>query len=220
MPGDYIPHIDSALVDWADHFATQIVANATAWEIPATDVTALQTAVTLFKTLHGQAASPEKNSIIVAQKNAARDDLKEKIRALADFRLKNPVITPAQRLDLGLTVKDTNPTPIPTPSSRPEFYFKVKDVRILEIHFKDLASENKAKPYGVNGAVISYALFDTAPAAISLDDLTKSVLATRTPYILEFAEADRGKRIYAALCWQNEKGEKGAFSEIQSAIIP
>jgi hypothetical protein len=217
---DYLPQKEADLVDWADNFTARVVANATAWEIPAAEVTALQASNTAFKNLHEQAASPEKSPVIVAQKNAARDDLKAKIRALADFRLKNPVITPAQRLDLGLTVKDTNPTPIPTPSSRPEFYFKVKDVRIVEIHFKDLASDTKGKPYGVNGAVISYTIFDSAPPAVSPADLTKSVLATRTPHTLQFEEADRGKRVYAALQWQNDKGEKGPFSEIQNTVIP
>jgi hypothetical protein len=46
------------------------------------------------------------------------------------------------------------------------------------------------------------------------------VLATRTPHILEFTEEERGKTVYVAICWQNEKGEKGPWSEIESAIVP
>jgi hypothetical protein len=51
-------------------------------------------------------------------------------------------------------------------------------------------------------------------------DLTRSVLATRTPHILEFTEEERGKTVYVAICWQNEKGEKGPWSEMESAIVP
>jgi hypothetical protein len=51
-------------------------------------------------------------------------------------------------------------------------------------------------------------------------ELTNSVLATRTPHILEFTELDRGKTVYIAMRWQNKKGHKGPPSEIQSAIIP
>jgi hypothetical protein len=81
-----------------------------------------------------------------------------------------------------------------------------------------MGSKSNAKPYGVNGAVIVYAVLDAPPADVSA--LTRSVLATRTPHILEFTEEERGKTVYVAICWQNEKGEKGPWSEIESAIVP
>jgi hypothetical protein len=61
-------------------------------------------------------------------------------------------------------------------------------------------------------------LLDAPPADISA--LSRSVLATRTPHILEFTEEERAKTVYIAVCWQNEKGERGPFSEIESAIVP
>jgi hypothetical protein len=45
-------------------------------------------------------------------------------------------------------------------------------------------------------------------------------LRTRTPHVLEFTEPQRGQTVYLALRWQNEKGEKGPWSEIQSTVIP
>ncbi|MDR0751261.1 MAG: hypothetical protein LBF12_01545, partial [Christensenellaceae bacterium] len=68
------------------------------------------------------------------------------------------------------------------------------------------------------GAVIAYAVLDAPPADVSA--LIRSVLATRTPHILEFTEEERGKTVYVAICWQNEKGERGPWSEIESAIVP
>jgi hypothetical protein len=81
-----------------------------------------------------------------------------------------------------------------------------------------MGHKSKAKPYGVNGAVIAYAVLDAPPADVSA--LTRSVPATRTPHVLEFTEEERGKTVYVAICWQNEKGEKGPWSEIESAIVP
>jgi hypothetical protein len=69
-----------------------------------------------------------------------------------------------------------------------------------------------------NGAVIVYAVLAEPPA--DPDALTRSVLATRTPHVFEFTEEERGKTVYVAICWQNEKGEKGPWSEIESAIVP
>ena len=215
---DYIPKKDAELVAWSDNFYGKIASAAPAWNIPAEEVNALYAAKNAFATLHTQADSPLKNSVIVAKKNAARAVLETKIRELVGFRLKNPIITDADRVALGLHVRDTKPTNIPAPKSRPELDIDVVDFRRLKVIFHDLGSESKAKPYGVIGAVLLYAVLDTPPADVNA--LTRSVLATRTPYTLEFTEEERGKTLYVAICWQNEKGERGPWSEIESAIVP
>jgi hypothetical protein len=60
--------------------------------------------------------------------------------------------------------------------------------------------------------------YDAPPA--DHNALTRSVLATRTPHTFEFTEEERSKTVYMAACWQNEKGQKGPWSEIVSAIVP
>jgi hypothetical protein len=217
MP-DYIPQKDSELVPWSANFTAQIAANAPSWGIPPDEVAALQLADTTFATLEKQADSPAKTSVIVAEKNAARKVLKHLIRLLVGFRLKNPIITDVQRIALGIHVHDTTPTNIPVPTTRPEFFIEVVDFRRLRVLFHDMGSTSNAKPYGINGAVIISAVLDAPPADHSA--LNRSVLATRTPHILEFTEEERGKTVYIAICWQTEKGEKGPWSEILSAIIP
>ena len=81
-----------------------------------------------------------------------------------------------------------------------------------------MGSNSKAKPYGTTGAIIACAVLDAPPAHPGA--LTRSILATRTPYILEFTEEERGKTVFIAICWQNKKGERGPWSEIESAIVP
>jgi hypothetical protein len=215
---DYIPNKDSELVSWSANFIAGVAANASTWSIPSNEVNSLQAANNAFVALQAQADSPARTSIIVAEKNAARKTLVAKIREMVGFRLKNPVISDVQRIMLGLHVHDTTPTTIPVPTSRPELDIKVVDFRRLKVVFHDMGSKSKAKPYGVNGAVIIYAVLDSPPADINA--LTRNVLATRTPHILEFTDEERGKTVYIAICWQNEKGQKGPWSEIESAIVP
>ncbi|MDR2120815.1 MAG: hypothetical protein LBP64_08070 [Tannerella sp.] len=215
---DYLSRKDSELVIWGDNFVNLANTNATAWGIPKDEITALQTAQTEFKTLQAKADSPAKTSIIVAEKNASRKRLVTKIRAMVDFRMKNPVITDAQRIALGLHVQDKTHTPIPAPHASPALRLTVQALRRISAEFRDPSIAGKAKPYGVNGAVIVYAVLAAPPA--NPDALAHSVLATRTPHTLEFAEEERGKTVYVAACWQNEKGQKGPWSEIESAIIP
>ncbi|MDR2597616.1 MAG: hypothetical protein LBC76_09910 [Treponema sp.] len=38
--------------------------------------------------------------------------------------------------------------------------------------------------------------------------------------VLEFDETERGRTVYIALSWQNERGLIGQWSEIQNAVIP
>jgi hypothetical protein len=215
---DYLPQKDSELVAWGDNFVSQLSAHYTEWEIPSTDVTELQADLDHFTSLHDQADSPAKNEIIVTEKNAARKLFKDKVRGLVNFRLRNPVITDAQRVAMGLHVRDTTPSKIPAPTTRPELDIDVLDVRRLQLRFHDMGKQTNARPYGVNGAVAAYAVRDTPPT--SINDLTRTALATHTPFTLEFTEEERGKTVYVALCWQNERGERGPWSEIESTFIP
>jgi len=45
-------------------------------------------------------------------------------------------------------------------------------------------------------------------------------MASRTPFPLHFEESERGKTVYIALAWQNERGITGQWSEYKTAIIP
>jgi hypothetical protein len=218
MTKDYVPQSDSKLVDWSANFCTKVSEKAPIWGVPYEEITVVQNASSLFASLHVQADSPSKTSVIVTAKNAARKDLVEKIRAMVNFRLKNPIITDAERIELGLHVHDTKPSTIKPPHTRPELDIDVVDFRRLAVNFRDMGSKSKARPYGVNGALIKQAVLDAPPA--DHNALTRTVLATRTPHILEFIEEERGKTVYVVICWQNEKGELGPWSEIESAIVP
>ena len=215
---DFIPRKNAELVAWSVNFVAQIEANAEQWDISAEEVNGLKASVNDFALLFAQSDSPAKSPIIRAQKNAAAKTLIAAIRALAGFKLKNPAITPSQRVALGLRAYAVGASVIPAPSTRPEFDIIVRDVRRLAVSFRAMGASGYARPYGASGAVIAYAVLDAPPVA--LGELTSSVLATRTPYMLEFSEEERGKRFYVALCWQNRKGEKGPWSNIASAIIP
>jgi hypothetical protein len=209
---------EDEIVDWGDNFVPQVVANAATLQIPAQEATDLQTTFTTFKGLHAQAKSPTRNPIITAEKNAAKDEFLRLVREMINFRFANPIITDAIRIQYGLHVKDTVHTPHGVPTTRPDFTLSNKDFRHLNVDFHDQGTTSKAKPYGISGAVISWSVLDHPPA--DGGELTKAILATRTPHTLEFAEEERGQTVYVALQWQNNKGQKGPWSEILWAIVP
>jgi hypothetical protein len=131
----------------------------------------------------------------------------------------NKNITDADLLAMGLPARSSDkPTPSPIPSTYPDLVVEPDGIRRLKAMFRDHYSLKVAKPRGVAGAVLRWAILSAMPA--SLDELTNSVLDTKAPYVFTFDENQRGKVIYVSAAWQNTRGEMGAFGEIVSAIIP
>jgi hypothetical protein len=140
------------------------------------------------------------------------------LRGFINQYLKFPPVTDQDRLALGIPSPDLIRTTRKPPDEKVEFTFKLKDVRQLEVRFKVRDAIGRAKPHGYHGAVIAWDLLDKPPARHA--ELTRHVTATRTPYTLEFDDADRGKTVYVALCWQNGKGQNGSWTVMQPAIVP
>jgi hypothetical protein len=119
---------------------------------------------------------------------------------------------------MSIAIPDATQTPVKPPKTYPEFIIDTSIIRCLMILFWDLGSKSKAKPHGVHGAEICWAILDRPP--LSVDELIHSGFCTRSPFKLTFDETDRSKTVYFCLRWESTRGEKGPWSEIVMAIIP
>jgi hypothetical protein len=193
-----------------------------AWtHIPAAERTLLSSAYADWYTAYARIKVPHTPADTAAVEAAFKSSKKVLSRFIQVWFRGFPDIVTAEHLaNMGIPPVDTTHTPIGKPPTRPVFHIVVKDTRLLAIHFQDEGSGgSRAKPYGMNGAVISLGVLDAPPAAP--EDLKgRTELATRTPHLLHFAEEDRGKTVYIALQWQNESGVRGDYTEVQSAIVP
>jgi hypothetical protein len=70
----------------------------------------------------------------------------------------------------------------------------------------------------VHGAEICWAVLDTPP--VNWSQLVNSSFDTASPFRLSFEGEMRGRRLYFALRWENTRGAKGPWSEIQDTVIP
>jgi hypothetical protein len=86
------------------------------------------------------------------------------------------------------------------------------------IHFYDAQNLERAKPTGVRGGELVWAILDRPP--VDWSELTHSEFNTRTPLQLVFRGDQRGKTLYFAMRWENTRGEKGPWNNIESVIIP
>jgi hypothetical protein len=217
---NYIPRNDAAFNVWQGVLVSAIRAKYTIFGVPPEEMTKLEAIQARWATAYEVSENPAtRTKGTVRERQEIRQEYESEIRIVVKAYITyNPFVTDKEREDMGLPVHDKSHTSVPVPTTRPELDIDVVDFRRLKVEFRDMGSASKARPYGVNGAVIVYAVLETPPAEIS--DLSRSVLATRTPHTFEFTEGERGKTVYVAICWQNSKGQRGPWSEIESAIIP
>jgi hypothetical protein len=218
MP-DYMPKATAEFILWADRFVSYFFTNAIKWNVSISDATDLKNEWDDTKLLIEKAEDPAQSThLIVAKKDAAVKAFRDKVRGFANHELRTRTVTDDDRIALGLPIHDTTPTPIGPPTTMPTFVLDLSIPRHIRLRYHDQDNHSEAKPHGVNGAVVAWGILTAPP--VDQEDLPHTLLATRSPFTIDFHEADRGKTLYIALCWQNEKGQRGPWSNIEAGIIP
>jgi hypothetical protein len=222
MQTDYIPRRDAEF----DLFFRNIVEYTTdkctlpqpEWtHIPAADLAAINAEYTAWNEAYAATLVPhipQANS----EKKRARAASERALRQFVNRFLRYEPVTDIDRDKIGVPNRRANRTPHTSVHENVEFELRLRNIREVAVDFWVKDASGKGKPLGYNGAVIVWAILDEPPADIL--NLTRHTTATKTPHIFTFDEDQRGKRVYFAACWQNERGLTGAWSEIQSAIIP
>lgn len=135
------------------------------------------------------------------------------------FLKNNPNVRDEDLVAMGLPARpDKKPTPAPAPTTTPEAEVELPSRGVVTVHFRDKGATKKAKPTGVHGAEIAWAVLDTPP--VDWSELNNSAFDTQTPYQFTFDGSQRGKKLYFALRWENTRGVKGNWSEIYETVIP
>jgi hypothetical protein len=220
MGADYIPQGDSTFLTWVKNLFAYLVIHAIDWNIdPTTWMHIYPPMTTAYEDALTKAKDPNRGTADVLLKNETRDVLKTAMRKYVNEHLKyNSLIGDDDRKRLGLSVRDTKPTPAPDPTTFPVAAVKHPSPGVIEIHVTDSESGRKAKPAGIHGFELAWGILETPPA--DWGQLSHSSFCTRTPLRLTFSGNERGKTLYFALRWENTRGVKGPWTEILNAIIP
>jgi hypothetical protein len=140
------------------------------------------------------------------------------LRAFVNQFLRFPPVTNVDRAEMRIPNHDTIRTDHKVVTEKVDYVIHLSAIRELVIDFWIQGADHKAKPEGYDGAVIIWGVRDTPPD--SPDQLDHHLMASRTPFTLHFTETERGKTVQIALCWQNERGFRGEWSEYKSAVVP
>lgn len=216
---DYMPRADAAFDTWQANFITYASANTAALGLAAGDITPLTTAQTAWNTDYpAHVAAQAAASSAKEAKDASRTALEDAIRALVARLQASADVSDEERAGLGITVPDSEPTPVGVPETVPEIAVDVTARLEHTVKFTDeLTPTSTAKPAGVVGCELWVKIGGEPPADPA--ECTFLALDTRTPYRAVYAGADANKVAHYMARWVNRRAEKGPWSATASATI-
>jgi len=219
---NYIPATDADFNQFfkniTQYVNTKCTGTTPEWQhIPRADRDELNAAYAAWYSAWGLTFKPH-GTDITKEKNRARKEAEALVREFVNRFLRHRPVTDHDRDIMGIPNRKTTRTSHFSVNELVEFEIKLRGIRELEIRFWIKGASHRAKPDGYDGAVIVWDVLEAKPARP--EDLNRHVLASRTPHTLHFDETERGKTVYIALAWQNDRGHTGQWSEIQAAIIP
>jgi hypothetical protein len=190
-----------------------------AWtHIPAANVTELDSVCQKWSAAYELTLVPHLPGITEA-KNEARKEAEAVVRPFKRRFLEDPPVTDQERVDMGLPIHKPR-SPVPAPDTAPELIPDTGTLRRISVHYHDEGSVHRGKPDNVVGIEVRWAFLDQAPVHLE-EDLIHSSFDTRSPLILDFDEADRGRKIYMAGRWEiHREGVKGPFGPVSNTVVP
>ena len=201
-----------------DHVDSHIHVDPPLWPlVPSDRFDTLAQKFAAFETALSRATSTPTPANIHGRQEAQADCTRE-LRGFVNQFLRFPPVTNMDRIEMGIPNHDTIRTDHKVVTEMVDYVLHLRNIREIMIDFWIQGQTHKAKPFGYDGAVIVWGTLDAPPQ--HTDELIHHSMASRTPFSLHFDETERGKTVYVAAAWQNERGIIGQWSEFKSAIVP
>jgi hypothetical protein len=218
----FVPSRESDLVTFANNFEVKLSAAPTDYGVSVLQATAFTTLNGVWNAAYVAANDPSTRSPAnIAAKNTAKENMLDGpggIRELAALVQAHPGITAQQLTELGLTVRDTKPTPVPPPTVSPEIDFIPTGTRTIRIRLHNETTLSKKKPDGVKGAMVFYHIGESAPVELSEWTFHESV--TRTTLDVDLpASVAPGTIIWFTAYWFNPRQQSGPATTPVNTIM-
>jgi len=207
---DFLPSREAELVVWSTNFSTRINLAPLPIGLSVIQATAYQALHDSFVTAYNAATNDGTNSrASKVTKNSAKKLLVANARLLAGIVQKFPGTTNTQRSELGLTVKDVEPTPIPPPATAPALEIISTIGNTVRIRLKDPANPSRrGRPSGVDGAAIF--TFVGAAAPTEEAEWTFQGNTPRTSVNITFpGSTTPGAKVWFTAFWFNPRKQSG-----------
>jgi hypothetical protein len=217
-----MPQGAQPFLGWAKNFVEVARANKTLFGFTDNELVPLDAAVAELEAAvikaDGETASKED----IRRKNSILKLVRHQMQIFVNTRVNfNDKIDNDGRANLRTHIRDTTRTTIPVPTDLVRLRVTPLDGHCHRIDFVSAATGKKAIPYGMNGVVLaSKILEDGEPVPERGEQMPDTELITSSPHAKDYPPNLAGKRVAYSAAWQNEKGEKGKFSDVEVHVIP
>lgn len=218
----YMPRPDGDFSAWANHYYEAVKKFYEEQGFDPDLLTPLQKALATWNAQYPAHVSAQQRAEAARQaKDAARAALEKEVRPVTNFVQGYPKTTNADRAEMGITVRDTSPSPAPAPSSRPLALVESGQRLTHQLRLVDESTPTRrARPAGVLGAEVWVKLVDAdTPAPTDPAALTFLTMTTKPSFRAEFKAGEGGKTAVYMARWVNTRGEKGPWSEVTTATV-
>jgi hypothetical protein len=210
MPGNFIPRNDAEFLAWVLNLSTRVTATPVPYGLSAGIATTLAGLVSTFETALEAATDPStrgKQTVLI--KSEARTTLENYCRVVARQVQGTSTVTNPQRNELGLTVRDVEPSSIPAPGMAPGMVVTKVDGRMVGVRLFDPANPTRRrKPVGVQGATVMSYVGETAPLDPSAWKFEGSVTRTKAEVLFPLT-VPAGAKVWLTAFWFNPRAEGG-----------
>lgn len=209
MAAPYIPAKDSLFDNWLANFATLITASPSTYGLVAGDALVIQGAYDDWSAAYTLATDPStRTKPTVAAKDAQRATSSAIARPYAINVRNNAGVSNEDKLDLGLTIPDLTPTPVPPPVTSPSLSLVNAISLQHQLNFRDSAFPLlKRKPVGATSLQLWRAVGVVAATDPAQASFYNNV--TKTPFVVGFDSGDRGKHCTYFGRWATRSGPGG-----------
>lgn len=209
----WIPNKDADFDTFSNNFKAAIVANPTNYGLTVGDGTSLNTAWGAWHAAFLVATNGStRNHGTIQTKDQQKVNLKGVMQSYGATIRANRAVSDELKINLGLHVRDTSPTPIPPPTTAPSLLLGNTRPGVQQVRASDETTPNsRAKPQGTAGMLVFRAV-GTGPVS----DPAQAqflVFAGRTDFTCNYVTADNGKTATYFARWTNAKGEMGPWSQ-------
>jgi hypothetical protein len=208
---NFLPPKEADLLAWSLNFATRIAATPIVYAVSAAQAAAYGTLHDTFAAALQAATEPgTRTKPSIQAKNDAKTALLDGpngARSLARIIQAAPAVTNEQKALLGLTVRDSEPTPVPPPEFPPDIAILSVLNRTVKVRLRDIENpDRRGKPDGVKGATVFYSVGDDAPSDPA--EWSFAFNTTRTVFDVDFPQTvAAGAKVWLTAFWYNTKAQ-------------
>jgi hypothetical protein len=125
----------------------------------------------------------------------------------------DPIVTDAEERALDIYREPHSSTPLPATDEQVEIdEVELDTSRRIVGNYKSKGSPTRGKSHGVASMELRHGIRDDDPEEI--EDLPEVDIFTRSPFLLEFKESERTKKVYLVGRWIMKNGKASPWGDV------